>query len=545
MDTLAARLREAFLGTETGEAVPFDELKDAVRDRWQRVADAARQVPPEGIALAAARERGHRAALRVPSVEELATIGHEANTNFVVHEDAATAIRDAVLAGLPTGEHAPIRVPFSDAQIERMAEAAHTRRMRDEERTKHWKDLPLFAKDAWRQGIRAALAAGGLEPCAVPEYDPADVALAPTGRVLRDRLVEAEAKIERQRKNLRQLYEARARDAQLIAELRAEVDEDNAAAASVNALLVQVQNLTAERDRLRVGWENSHKAEEELETALAQLGAQEIELADLRFYQREFASVSAERDALKAHRRRVQEDLQAFGPEEMEDTAKSIRKLAYELTSQNEALEQERDALRAKLQPTDQVEALARVLEEATAEGFEEEHRTYMRRHARAAIAHLSTRPEGLPTADDLWRLICSIEEMQYDWKGIEYIELEQGDMSNLLTALRPWLRDPVGCELDVTAEEVFDEGCRAYMQSSGITTKPEMDRDDRAEVQAVIDLCRSRIRPVFECKECAKKDTRIDMYDRQQNMMAKSIEVQRQGLERAAAAARAALEGE
>ena len=41
-DTLAARLREAYLGTDTGDAVPFDELKPAVCDRWQRVADAAR-----------------------------------------------------------------------------------------------------------------------------------------------------------------------------------------------------------------------------------------------------------------------------------------------------------------------------------------------------------------------------------------------------------------------------------------------------------------------------------------------------------------------
>ena len=130
----------------------------------------------------------------------------------------------------------PARVPFSDDQIERMASAALK---------------ASFTKNmSWSDIIRAALAAGCLEPCAVSEYEPADVALAPTGHVLRDRLVDAEAKIERQRKNLRQLYEARERDAQLIADLRAEVDEDNAAAANVNDLLVRVQNLTAERDRL-------------------------------------------------------------------------------------------------------------------------------------------------------------------------------------------------------------------------------------------------------------------------------------------------------
>ena len=58
-------------------------------------------------------------------------------------------------------------MPFTDAQIEKMARAAH-RRMRDEGRTTPWKELPLFAKDAWRHGIRAALAAGGLESCPVP-----------------------------------------------------------------------------------------------------------------------------------------------------------------------------------------------------------------------------------------------------------------------------------------------------------------------------------------------------------------------------------------
>ena len=87
MDTLAARLREAFLGTETGEAVPFDELKDAVKDRWQRVADAA-----------------------------------------------------------------AIRVPFSDAQIERMARAARETLLPDEpEDGAYWPH--------WLAAVRAALAA--------------------------------------------------------------------------------------------------------------------------------------------------------------------------------------------------------------------------------------------------------------------------------------------------------------------------------------------------------------------------------------------------
>ena len=102
-DTLAARLREAYLGTDTGDAVPFDELKPAVCDRWQRVADAAR---------------------------------------------------------------VPAEVPFSDAQIERMANTC----CNTFHGLNYWIHTPY--QHLWRSAIRAALAAGGLEPCAVPGYEP-------------------------------------------------------------------------------------------------------------------------------------------------------------------------------------------------------------------------------------------------------------------------------------------------------------------------------------------------------------------------------------
>ena len=59
-----------------------------------------------------------------------------------------------------------IRVPFSDSQIEAMAKAAY------ECYSESW-------GTTWPDAIRAALAAGGLEPCAVPEYKPEDVALRP------------------------------------------------------------------------------------------------------------------------------------------------------------------------------------------------------------------------------------------------------------------------------------------------------------------------------------------------------------------------------
>jgi chromosome segregation ATPase len=179
---------------------------------------------------------------------------------------------------------APTRVPFNDAQIERMAEAAHTRRMRDEERTTTWKDLPLFAKNAWRHGIRAALAAGGLEPCAVPEYDPDDVAHStPIIADLHKQLEAARREVDEVRRHISvtmsrehqarkeaqevkqqadeylRMYENEQKNTEhwkakaaladaTVAALRDEADEDNANAASVNDLLVQVQNLTAERN---------------------------------------------------------------------------------------------------------------------------------------------------------------------------------------------------------------------------------------------------------------------------------------------------------
>ena len=67
---------------------------------------------------------------------------------------------------------APIRVPFSDEVIEKMAKAAQPIVYEGTE----WRIIHDSAKTALKKGIRAALAAGGLEPCAVPDYAPQDVA---------------------------------------------------------------------------------------------------------------------------------------------------------------------------------------------------------------------------------------------------------------------------------------------------------------------------------------------------------------------------------
>jgi len=83
----------------------------------------------------------------------------------------------------------PICVPFSDEAIEKMAEAAHNAYSQywiskdypktDIPRSQHWRqweDEGEQMRESRFVMIRAALAAGGLEPCAVPQYAPEDVA---------------------------------------------------------------------------------------------------------------------------------------------------------------------------------------------------------------------------------------------------------------------------------------------------------------------------------------------------------------------------------
>lgn len=206
-----------------------------------------------------------------------------------------------------------------------------------------------------------------------------------------------------------------------------------------------------------------------LEFARVLLAQAEIELADKAFYVREFAAVSAERDALKAEIKTIIEATEQDGCDTALEAVKQLRDYTDTIEWREaysddafEALNAELAALRerasvpvpAGVPSVEELGALARnvwkklsinegrwlkwedapeldkqrftaigsairdaVLAgvvgekpitpttdqvEATAEGFEEEHRTYMRRLARAAIAHLSKRPAGLPTAEDL-----------------------------------------------------------------------------------------------------------------------------------------------
>jgi hypothetical protein len=225
--------------------------------------------------------------------------------------------------------------------------------------------------------------------------------------------------------------------------------------------------------------------EARLEFARVLLAQAEIELADKAFYVREFAAVSAERDALRE---------QASVPQPSSNTG--------------------------QLPPADQVEALARVLREAsTGNKNNQPAAGIWIKEARAAIAHLNTRPEGLPTAEQL-----KAAHMQYaqDYEaGKNDGSLCASDFA--LDYLRPWLRDPVGFELDVHPDQ---------LELYKWVTEPDGGYEYAA--QQAIDLCRSRIRPVFECKECAKLRDEVTFWKRE-NVASNNKML----------AARAALDGE
>lgn len=92
--------------------------------------------------------------------------------------------------------------------------------------------------------------------------------------------------------------------------------------------------------------------------------------------------------------------------------------------------------------------------------------------------------PKELPSVNELEAVFDAGRDdgALVNAKGIEAI----------LTTLRPWLHEPTGWELDVTAREIHD------------TCTTRLDG-----YQAVLDLCRSRIRPTFECAECAKRNSK------------------------------------
>jgi len=128
-----------------------------------------------------------------------------------------------------------------------------------------------------------------------------------------------------------------------------------------------------------------------------------------------------------------------------------------------------------------------------------------LKEHSGKCEAHpFATRPKGLPTMGDL-REIGVHAYLSHDSAKREnagcMVDPMGAAADAILTALSPWLHDTVGCELDVHPDQI-----ELYKW----VTEP--DGGYAYAAQQAIDLCRSRIRPVYECKECAKKEAERDV---------------------------------
>lgn len=117
-----------------------------------------------------------------------------------------------------------------------------------------------------------------------------------------------------------------------------------------------------------------------------------------------------------------------------------------------------------------------------------------------AAIAHLAKRPEVSTKPVDLWAVITSIVDVRVDCDGCDYVEIDRTSVSDLEVALRPWLRDPVGFELDVHPDQ---------LDLYKWVTEP--DGGYAYAAQQAIDLCRSRISPTYEC-DCSAIEKERDL---------------------------------
>jgi hypothetical protein len=129
----------------------------------------------------------------------------------------------------------------------------------------------------------------------------------------------------------------------------------------------------------------------------------------------------------------------------------------------------------------------------------------------------------GLPTVEELAQVYWVGRDDGTIFNNIRPICKKQtiAGINAILATLAPYLREPVGWTLDVTPDELFNEWNKA-------------DSMDVPSWQTCLDLCRSRIKPVYECKECANERKRGDKWADDCVTLAGRIR-----------AARAALEGD
>lgn len=424
----------------------------------------------------------------------------------ITEEHNATV--DALEAAL-----APIRVPFSDAQIEKMAMAARIELKIDAD----WDWLSSDRRDEWINAIRAALAAGGLEPCAVPDYAPEDVAfsskrasvvelreigvdaylshdtakrenagcmvdpmqaatIAVRSRVeapllaeirhLRSKLASAHQKTERQAAELTKLYHLRQGDAgeraRLEQELATERDKANRFDATAQGLSEIVDGQKRDKDTLRA----------------------------------ELEAVKAERDEMcHQQTKRCMSWRRCFN-------------LAFRLKNKYRA------ELAALRQPVDvpSVEECSKLaqasLRDAQLSGLGNGEQIYVvARDVRdAVLAGVGAQPTATPTdaqVEALARVLDTAYEIEAGghtmWRDQSPYHQDRR-CAQARAAYAHIGRVPVGWELNVTADVI-----EVIARSSSRQTR----------AKEILDLCRSRIKPIYECKECAKVKAERDAFCR------------------------------
>lgn len=413
----------------------------------------------------------------------------------------------------------PLRVPFSDAQIERMAKAARECGLAG------GPSLPIV----WRDCIRAALAAGGLEPCADPD-DPADPAdVAPSTPIIADlhkQLEAARREVDEVRRHISvtmsREYQARKEASELRRNLSLLHDGET------------VEGVIVERDHYQIRLDHAKQDIAALREITTGAAIQQMHDATCDMTRGEaLGAVLDSEDAVP--RWLCPECDKAVWVESYCDDYPRCSECGYT----DAPGDPDPAPTDAALASEDEVEALARVMWQAGMRligdppddwTWEDAEQDAYRAEARAAIAHLRKRPEGLPIrcifcshesltlaglrehsaqckSHPLWREPESAERPKglptardlailshkaklkvgyashsYERLSDFYIKSLDVGAEAILSALAPWLRDPVGWELDVMAS---DDGKPFYSQTE-------------------LDWLKSRIRPAFKCKECA-----------------------------------------
>lgn len=152
-------------------------------------------------------------------------------------------------------------------------------------------------------------------------------------------------------------------------------------------------------------------------------------------------------------------------------------------------------------------------------------------------------RPKGLPSIDDIAALIWECDGPHgYNYNPVT-CEHTRKAAEIAFTALAPFLREPVGWELDAPEGGWLSEGFCIHNPSTGETHSLD---------SFVSHVC-SRIRPVYECKECAARREHM-MKPQPEIRCAQCVAFEKECIQmrnannelvRRADAARAALEGE